>query len=118
MTALARGIGPNVGAARFEINTATRDPVWVKGGILALALGNLVNLTNPERVIVGGWVGLCLMQSRRAQLEAQVRAAALERPGSQFTLELCRFEGDSVALGAALLPLQRLIDGPMAKVTT
>lgn len=86
--------------------------------ILALALGNLVNLTNPERVIVGGWVGLCLMQSRRAQLEAQVRAAALERPGSQFTLELCRFEGDSVALGAALLPLQRLIDGPMAKVTT
>lgn len=39
MTALARGIGPNVGAARFEINAATRDPVWVKGGILVLALG-------------------------------------------------------------------------------
>ncbi|MGE3066779.1 MAG: sulfate ABC transporter permease subunit CysW [Hyphomicrobiaceae bacterium] len=39
MTALARGIGPNVGAARFEINAATRDPVWVQGGILVLALG-------------------------------------------------------------------------------
>jgi predicted NBD/HSP70 family sugar kinase len=85
--------------------------------VLAVALSNLVNLTNPERIVVGGWVGLCLMQSRRKELETQVRAASLERPGGQFSLELCRFEGDSVSLGAALLPLQRLIDHPVTKAS-
>jgi predicted NBD/HSP70 family sugar kinase len=82
--------------------------------VLALALANLVNLTNPERIVIGGWVGLALMQSRKADLEARVRAQALARPGGQFTLEVARFEGDSVALGAALLPLQKLIDHPLA----
>lgn len=86
--------------------------------ILAVALSNLVNLTNPERIVVGGWVGLCLMQSRRKELETQIRAASLERPGGQFALELCRFEGDSVSLGAALLPLQRLIDHPLTKASS
>jgi len=83
--------------------------------ILGIALSNLVNLTNPARIVIGGWVGLCLMQSRRDELEAQIRASSLERPGHQFALELCRFEGDSISLGAALLPLQRLIDHPLSE---
>jgi predicted NBD/HSP70 family sugar kinase len=85
--------------------------------ILATALANLVNLTNPERIVIGGWVGLRLMQARHKELELLIRAEALDRPGAQFTIELCRFEGDSVALGAALLPLQRLIDHPATKAT-
>ena len=85
--------------------------------ILATALANLVNLTNPERIVIGGWVGLRLMQARQKELELLIRAEALDRPGAQFTIELCRFEGDSVALGAALLPLQRLIDHPATKAT-
>lgn len=83
--------------------------------ILGIALSNLVNLTNPELIVIGGWVGLCLMQSRRKELETQIRVASLVRPGGQFALELCRFEGDSISLGAALLPLQRIIDHPLAK---
>lgn len=83
--------------------------------VLAVSLANLVNLVNPATIIVGGWVGLCLMQARRAELAARIRAASLTRPGSQFSLELCRFEGDSVALGAALLPLERLIDHPLTR---
>lgn len=81
--------------------------------VLGLALANLVNLTNPEKIVVGGWVGLCLMQARRAELEERIRAAALIRPAGQFSLELCRFEGDSVALGSALLALERLIARPL-----
>lgn len=80
---------------------------------LSLALANLVNLMGPERIVIGGWVGLAVMQARSAELEDRVRADALQRPGAQFELRTCRFEGDSVALGAALLPLQRLIDHPL-----
>lgn len=83
---------------------------------LALAFANLVNLTNPGELIVGGWVGLCLMQARAAELERRIRALSLERPGSQFSLRLCRFGGDAVALGAALLPLEHLIERPLSTV--
>lgn len=82
-------------------------------GVLALAFANLVNLLNPQQIIVGGWVGLCLMRTRAAEIERRTRELSLPRPGSQFSLRLCRFEGDAVALGAALLPLERLIDRPI-----
>jgi predicted NBD/HSP70 family sugar kinase len=81
--------------------------------VLGVSLANLVNLLNPQKIVVGGWVGLCLVQARRDDLAERIRAASLTRPGSQFSLELCHFEGDAVALGAALLPLERLIDRPL-----
>jgi sulfate transport system permease protein len=39
MAAAATAIGLRSGAARFEANTATRDPSWVKGLVLFLSLG-------------------------------------------------------------------------------
>lgn len=80
--------------------------------VLGVALANLVNLTNPSTVLVGGWVGLLIMASEAERLEMRIRDAALRRPGTQFDLGLCRFEGDSVSMGAALLPLQQLILRP------
>jgi sulfate transport system permease protein len=41
MAAVATG-GLHSGSARFEANTATRDPAWVKGVVLALSLGFFV----------------------------------------------------------------------------
>ena len=79
---------------------------------LGSALGGLVNLTNPERVVIGGWVGLRLMESLGPRIEEATRAEALERPGSQFSLTACRFGGDTVALGAAMMPLEALIAEP------
>lgn len=79
---------------------------------LGSALGGLVNLTNPERVIMGGWVGLRLMESVAARVENAIRAESLARPGSQFSLIACRFGGDTVALGAAIMPLQALLSEP------
>jgi len=37
--AISTAAGLRSGAARFEANTATRDPVWVKAVVLTLALG-------------------------------------------------------------------------------
>ncbi|MCU1410198.1 MAG: hypothetical protein JWR04_905 [Rhodoglobus sp.] len=79
---------------------------------LGSALGGLVNLTNPERVVIGGWVGLRLMEGLSPRIEEATRAEALVRPGSQFELAACRFGGDTVALGAAMMPLEALIAEP------
>ncbi|MEB0303879.1 MULTISPECIES: ROK family protein [unclassified Cryobacterium] len=79
---------------------------------LGAALGSMVNLTNPERVVVGGWVGNRLMESLRPRIEESIRTSALARPGSQFTLHTSSFGGDTVALGSALMPIEALIQSP------
>ncbi len=93
------------------------DPVAVEVvaelvATLGSALGGLVNLTNPERVIIGGWVGLRLMETLADRVEAATRAEALGRPGQQFELLACHFGGDTVALGAAIMPLEALLTEP------
>ncbi|NEN05867.1 ROK family transcriptional regulator [Diaminobutyricibacter tongyongensis] len=83
---------------------------------LGSAVGGLVNLTNPQRVVIGGWVGLRLMETLAPPIESAIRAASLDRPGSQFELVPCRFGGDTVALGAAMMPLGVLLNEPRGMV--
>lgn len=84
---------------------------------LGSALGGLVNLFNPNRVIVGGWVGMRLMERLEGRIAAATREAALSRPGAQFELRTCTFGGDTVALGAAIMPLESLIAAPAASAS-
>lgn len=79
---------------------------------LGAGLGGLVNLTNPERVVIGGWVGLRLMETLADRIEAEIRDNALARPGGQFELLASTFGGDTVALGAAIMPLEMLLQAP------
>lgn len=81
---------------------------------LGASLGSLVNLANPERIVVGGWVGLRLMERLAPRLESAVRGEALTRPGSQIQFVPATFGGDGVALGAAIMPLETLVRGPRA----
>jgi predicted NBD/HSP70 family sugar kinase len=81
--------------------------------ILGLGLANLVNLFNPEQIVVGGWAGLLLAQRRQAELYREISRFALHRPADQVVLEPSKIGDDAVALGAALLPLERLIDGTL-----
>jgi len=80
--------------------------------ILGSALGGLVNLTNPERIVIGGWVGLRMMETVAERIEAATRAESLARPGAQFDLRASAFGGDTVAFGAALMPLEALVADP------
>jgi predicted NBD/HSP70 family sugar kinase len=82
--------------------------------ILGLGLANLVNLFNPEQIVMGGWAGLRLVERRQSELQEQVARFALSRPAEQVVLEPGKVGEDAVALGAALLPLERLIDGTLS----
>jgi predicted NBD/HSP70 family sugar kinase len=81
--------------------------------ILGLGLGNLVNLFNPEQIVIGGWAGLRLVQRRHPELQRELLRFALQHPADQVLLEASKIGDDAVALGAALLPLERLIEGTL-----
>jgi predicted NBD/HSP70 family sugar kinase len=78
-------------------------------GYLGAGIANLVNLFNPQRIVLAGWAGHAL----GAQLLPQIRAAAAERalrhPFGQTTIQLGQLGMDAVALGAATLPVADLL---------
>jgi predicted NBD/HSP70 family sugar kinase len=83
--------------------------------ILGLGLGNLVNLINPERIVLGGWAGLSLAATYLGALTEATRAAALARPADQFDIVPSTIGRDGVALGAALLAVEKLVETPLVK---
>jgi predicted NBD/HSP70 family sugar kinase len=85
-------------------------------GYLGAGFANLVNLVNPERIVLGGWSGLLLGERYLPELREAVGKHALHRPYAQVTIELCELGRDAVALGAATLPVLRLLrEGGSAK---
>ncbi|WP_237771348.1 ROK family transcriptional regulator [Kribbella sp. ALI-6-A] len=78
-------------------------------GYLGAGFANLVNLFNPERIVLGGWSGLLLGERYLPQLREAVGKHALHRPYAQVTIELCELGRDAVALGAATLPVLRIL---------
>lgn len=77
---------------------------------LGVGIGNLINLFNPERVIVGGWAGLLLADEILPRVHEVAREHSLRYPFSRTSLELGRLGRDAVARGAATLPVARFLD--------
>lgn len=77
---------------------------------LGVGLGNLVNLFNPEQIVIGGWAGRRLLEARHHAITGLIRRYALARPAEQCRVEPCRLGDDAIALGAALLPLEQLLE--------
>ncbi|GAA1663638.1 ROK family protein [Kribbella sp. NPDC056951] len=78
-------------------------------GYLAAGFANLVNLVNPERIVLGGWAGLLLGERYLPRLREEVGKHALRQPYSQVSIVPCELGRDAVALGAATLPILRLL---------
>lgn len=73
------------------------------------AAANLVNLFNPERVILGGWVGLKLGPVLLPKIRAVVAAQALDYAAARVSVVLGRLGTDAVALGASTLVVEELL---------
>ena len=78
---------------------------------LGAGIANLINLFNPERVVLGGWAGLALGTRLLPQIRAAAKAQALAYPYGQATIELAQLGPDAVAFGAATLPVAALLTG-------
>ena len=77
---------------------------------VGVGIGNLVNLFNPERVIIGGWAGLLLAGPLLPRIREVAREHALHYPFSRTAIELGRLGPDAVARGAATLPVARFLN--------
>jgi predicted NBD/HSP70 family sugar kinase len=72
---------------------------------LGAGIADLVNLFNPERIIISGWAGLMLGRHALPAVRRAASAYALRHPLERTTIELGRLGTDAVTVGAATLPL-------------
>ena len=78
-------------------------------GYLGAGFAGLVNLFNPERIVLGGWAGLALGAAHLDRIRAATRKHALRQPFEHTSIVLCELGQDAVAMGAATLPLAQLL---------
>lgn len=79
-------------------------------GFLGAGIANLVNLFNPERIVLGGWAGLALGTRLLPEVRLATAAHALRHAYEQTSIELCQLGPDAVAVGAATLPVEALLN--------
>ncbi|NJP48725.1 ROK family transcriptional regulator [Streptomyces sp. SBST2-5] len=72
---------------------------------LGAGLSDLINLFQPERILVGGWAGLRLGTRFLPAVRRHALSYALRHPAERVTIELGRLGPDAVTVGAAVLPL-------------
>lgn len=77
---------------------------------LGAGLATLINLFNPERIVLQGWVGLELGPAIIDEVRARTGDYALDQPFEQVEIVLGQLGPDAVALGAATL----IVDGILA----
>ena len=83
-----------------------KTALYLGGGI-----ANLINLFNPERIILGGWAGLLLGAHMLPAIRAAARDRSLRHLFAGTSIELGRLGQDATALGAATLPIEAFLGG-------
>ncbi|MBP8534950.1 ROK family protein, partial [Streptomyces sp. MK37H] len=76
---------------------------------LGAGIANVVNLFNPQRILLGGWAGQMFGARMLPRIRETVAAQALRRPYAQTDIGLCGLGPHAVALGAAALPVRHFL---------
>lgn len=76
---------------------------------LGAGLANLINLFNPQRIILGGWVGLLLGEHFLPELTRKTQRYALKQPFEATHILVSQLGRDAVSLGAARLALEAFL---------
>jgi predicted NBD/HSP70 family sugar kinase len=76
---------------------------------LGVAIASLVNLLNPERIVIGGWAALLFGEELLARVREVVAGQALTYTVSNVEIKLARLGADATALGAATLVVEDLL---------
>ncbi|MFE7073869.1 ROK family protein [Streptomyces sp. NPDC057620] len=107
----AEGAAAGGGAARGAAGAGpVPDPVALAvleetAEYLGAGLSDLINLFQPERILIGGWAGLQLGSRFLPAVRAHAVSYALRHPAERVTIELGALGPDAVTVGAAILPL-------------
>jgi predicted NBD/HSP70 family sugar kinase len=77
---------------------------------LGAGIADLVNLFNPKRIVLGGWLGRALSVALLPEIRQAAGDQALRLPFSQAEIVKADLGQDAVALGAATLPIAQLLN--------
>ena len=113
--ALARGVEANDPVAAKVIGETAR--------YLGVAIANVINLANPEVIVLSSWVAARLGEPLLAEVQAVVARHALRRPLAASDITLSGLAGDPVSLGSATLALEGFLSAigtaaPGARLTS
>ncbi|MFD7708803.1 ROK family transcriptional regulator [Streptomyces sp. NPDC059785] len=97
-------------AAAYPADDTAPDPVALAvleetAEYLGAGLSDLINLFQPERILIGGWAGLQLGARFLPAVRRYAVSYALRHPAEHVTIDLGRLGPDAVTVGAAILPL-------------
>ena len=74
-----------------------------------VGVANLANLFDPERVIVGGWLGLKLGPTLLPAIRKAANEQGLGYAGRRLVIEVGQLGAEAVALGASTLVVDELL---------
>jgi predicted NBD/HSP70 family sugar kinase len=94
----------------IERSSTAEGVVFETVGYLGAGIANLVNLFNPERIVLGGWAGVALGSRLLPEIRTATAAHALRHAYEQTSIVLCELGQDAVAVGAATLPVETLLN--------
>jgi predicted NBD/HSP70 family sugar kinase len=83
--------------------------------LIGAGIANLINLFNPERVVLGGWAGLELGPALLPRIREAAERSALAHLYGQATIELSTLGQGAVALGAATQPMAAVLAGTIGR---
>jgi predicted NBD/HSP70 family sugar kinase len=97
-------------AAAYPTEGASPDPVALTvleeaAEYVGAGLSDLINLFQPERILIGGWAGLQLGTRFLHTVRRHAAAYALRYPAERVSISLGNLGPDAVTVGAAVLPL-------------
>ncbi|MFK4101050.1 ROK family protein [Streptomyces sp. NPDC019531] len=103
-------------AAAHPAEGAGADPVALAvleetAEYVGAGLSDLVNLFQPERILIGGWAGLQLGTRFLPAVRRYADAYALRHPAERVSIALGKLGPDAVTVGAASLPLADFFAG-------
>ena len=78
---------------------------------LGAGIGTLINLFNPERIVLGGWAGLLMGARLLPEIRESARQHSLRHPYAATSIELGQLGPGGVARGAATLPMESFLNG-------
>ncbi|GAB4194558.1 MAG: ROK family transcriptional regulator [Roseiflexaceae bacterium] len=76
---------------------------------LGVGLSNLINLVNPEMIVLGGWAGLLLGPLVLPRLRHYAQENSLRQPFTAVRFGMCELGQDAICRGAATLALEQFL---------
>jgi len=92
-----------------ENDPVAREVFQVTAEMLGAGIANLVNLFNPERIVIGGWARLLVGEAILEDIIQAVKKYSLPLSAANLHIGLCEFGQDAVCMGAACLVLEEFL---------